>query len=69
MQPGSAIIATSSETGLMGAKALLEYSATKGAINAFTKVLAQQLAPKGIRVNAVGSRSGLDAAEPRRSGR
>jgi NAD(P)-dependent dehydrogenase (short-subunit alcohol dehydrogenase family) len=53
MQPGSAIIATSSETGLMGEEALLEYSATKGAINAFTKALAQQLAPKGIRVNAV----------------
>jgi NAD(P)-dependent dehydrogenase (short-subunit alcohol dehydrogenase family) len=53
MPPGSAIIATSSETGLMGEEALLEYSATKGAINAFTKALAQQLAPKGIRVNAV----------------
>jgi len=53
MKPGSAIIATSSETGLMGEKALLEYSATKGAINAFTKALAQQLVEKGIRVNAV----------------
>jgi NAD(P)-dependent dehydrogenase (short-subunit alcohol dehydrogenase family) len=53
MPPGSAIIATSSETGLQGEKMLLEYSATKGAINAFTKALAQQLAEKGIRVNAV----------------
>jgi NAD(P)-dependent dehydrogenase (short-subunit alcohol dehydrogenase family) len=53
MQPGSAIIATSSETGLMGAEKLLDYSATKGAINAFTKTLAQELLPKGIRVNAV----------------
>ena len=53
MKPGSAIIATSSETGLMGEKALLDYSATKGAINAFTKALAQQLIAKGIRVNAV----------------
>jgi NAD(P)-dependent dehydrogenase (short-subunit alcohol dehydrogenase family) len=53
MQPGSAIIATSSETGIMGEERLLEYSATKGAINAFTKSLAQQLIPKGIRVNAV----------------
>ena len=53
MKPGSAIIATSSETGLQGAKELPDYSATKGAINAFTKALAQQLAEKGIRVNAV----------------
>ena len=53
LKPGSAIIATSSETGLMGEKALPDYSATKGAINAFTKALAQQLAEKGIRVNAV----------------
>jgi NAD(P)-dependent dehydrogenase (short-subunit alcohol dehydrogenase family) len=53
MEPGSAIIATSSETGIMGEERLLEYSATKGAINAFTKSLAKQLIPKGIRVNAV----------------
>jgi NAD(P)-dependent dehydrogenase (short-subunit alcohol dehydrogenase family) len=53
MKPGSAIIATSSETGLMGEKMLPDYSATKGAINAFTKALAQQLVEKGIRVNAV----------------
>jgi NAD(P)-dependent dehydrogenase (short-subunit alcohol dehydrogenase family) len=53
MRPGSAIIATSSETGLEGAKQLLAYSATKGAINAFTKTLAMELVEKGIRVNAV----------------
>jgi NAD(P)-dependent dehydrogenase (short-subunit alcohol dehydrogenase family) len=53
MKAGSAIIATSSETGLMGNKMLPDYSATKGAINAFTKSLAQNLVPKGIRVNAV----------------
>jgi NAD(P)-dependent dehydrogenase (short-subunit alcohol dehydrogenase family) len=53
LKPGSAIIATSSITGLEGNKALPDYSATKGAINAFTKSLAQNLAPKGIRVNAV----------------
>jgi NAD(P)-dependent dehydrogenase (short-subunit alcohol dehydrogenase family) len=53
MKPGSAIIATSSETALQGAEALLDYSATKGAINSFTKSLAQQLISKGIRVNAV----------------
>ena len=53
MKPGSAIIATSSETGILGAKELPDYSATKGAINAYTKTLAQQLIEKRIRVNAV----------------
>jgi NAD(P)-dependent dehydrogenase (short-subunit alcohol dehydrogenase family) len=53
MQPGSAIIATSSETGIKGSKHLPDYSATKGAINAFTKSLAIDLLQKHIRVNAV----------------
>ena len=53
MEPGSAIIATSSETAHLGPKELLDYSATKGAINTFTKSLAQMLVDKGIRVNAV----------------
>ena len=53
LKPGSAIIATSSETGLEGNKLLLDYSATKGAINAFTKALAQNLVDRGIRVNAI----------------
>jgi len=53
MKPGSAIIATSSETGIQGSKHLPDYSATKGAINAFTKTLAQELVPRQIRVNAV----------------
>jgi NAD(P)-dependent dehydrogenase (short-subunit alcohol dehydrogenase family) len=53
MQPGSAIIATSSETGILGSGKLPDYSATKGAINAFTKTLAQSLVERGIRVNAV----------------
>ena len=53
MAPGSAIIATSSETALLGSDQLLDYSATKGAINAFTRSLAQSLLPRGIRVNAV----------------
>lgn len=53
MQRGSAIIATSSTTGFTGSESLPDYSATKGAINQFTKVLAQQLVDKGIRVNAV----------------
>jgi NAD(P)-dependent dehydrogenase (short-subunit alcohol dehydrogenase family) len=53
LQPGSAIIATSSEVGLIGSPALPDYGATKGAIIAFTKSLAQQLADKGIRANVV----------------
>ncbi len=53
MKPGAAIIVTSSETGILGSKMLPDYSATKGAINAFTKTLAQALIEKGIRVNAV----------------
>jgi NAD(P)-dependent dehydrogenase (short-subunit alcohol dehydrogenase family) len=53
LAPGSAIIATSSETSFAGSKKLPDYSATKGAINQFTKVMAQQLIDKRIRVNAV----------------
>jgi NAD(P)-dependent dehydrogenase (short-subunit alcohol dehydrogenase family) len=53
MKPGAAIIVTSSETGIKGSAQLPDYSATKGAINAFTKALAQNLIEKGIRVNAV----------------
>lgn len=34
---------------------LVDYALTKAAINNFTKGLAQQLAPKGIRVNAVAT--------------
>jgi NAD(P)-dependent dehydrogenase (short-subunit alcohol dehydrogenase family) len=53
LRPGAAIIVTSSETALAGSKQLPDYSATKGAIDSLTKVLAQQLIEKGIRVNAV----------------
>ncbi len=53
MKNGGTIIASSSETGLMGSEQLPDYSATKGAINAFTKALAMNLIDKGIRVNAV----------------
>ena len=53
LQKGSAIINTGSITGLEGSKGLLDYSATKGAIHAFTKSLAQNLVEKGIRVNCV----------------
>ena len=53
LRPGSAIINTGSETGLFGSGGLLDYSATKGAIHAFTRSLAKNLLPRGIRVNAV----------------
>jgi NAD(P)-dependent dehydrogenase (short-subunit alcohol dehydrogenase family) len=53
LEPGSSIIATGSETGIQGAKKLFDYSATKGAIHAFTKTLAMELVERGIRVNCV----------------
>lgn len=53
MKAGSAIVNSGSETGLYGNEMLLDYAATKGAIHAFTKSLATNLASKGIRVNAV----------------
>jgi NAD(P)-dependent dehydrogenase (short-subunit alcohol dehydrogenase family) len=53
LKKGAAIINTGSITGLEGSAELLDYSATKGAIHAFTKSLAQNLVEKGIRVNCV----------------
>ena len=53
LHPGSVILNTGSITGLEGSGELLDYSATKGAIHAFTKSLAQALLPRGIRVNCV----------------
>jgi NAD(P)-dependent dehydrogenase (short-subunit alcohol dehydrogenase family) len=50
---GASIVQTGSITGLEGSKELLDYSATKGAIHAFTKSLAQNLLDRGIRVNCV----------------
>jgi NAD(P)-dependent dehydrogenase (short-subunit alcohol dehydrogenase family) len=50
---GSSIINSGSVTGIEGSKELLDYSATKGAIHAFTKSLAQNLVERGIRVNCV----------------
>ncbi|HEY8099537.1 MAG TPA: SDR family oxidoreductase [Burkholderiaceae bacterium] len=53
LHSGSSIINTGSETGIFGSKELLDYSATKGAIHAFTKALATNVLSKGIRVNAI----------------
>jgi len=62
MDRGGVIIVTSSETGMMGSKKLPDYSARKGAINAFTKSLAQDVIGKGIRVNAVAPASNADSS-------
>jgi NAD(P)-dependent dehydrogenase (short-subunit alcohol dehydrogenase family) len=53
LKAGSSIINTGSVTGLEGSPHLLDYSATKGAIHAFTKALAKNVLSRGIRVNAV----------------
>ena len=53
LRRGASIINTGSVTGLKGSAELLDYSATKGAIHAWTKSLASNLMERGIRVNAV----------------
>jgi len=53
LRPGGSIINSGSVAGLRGSAHLLDYSATKGAIHAFTMSLARNLADQGIRVNAV----------------
>ncbi|WP_324748884.1 SDR family oxidoreductase [Sphingomonas sp. LY54] len=53
LKSGSAIVNCTSVTMYKGAKILLDYSATKGAITAFTRSLSENLIEDGIRVNAV----------------
>ena len=53
MPAGSSIINTTSIQAYEPSPNLVDYASTKAAINNFTKGLGQQLAPKGIRVNAV----------------
>jgi NAD(P)-dependent dehydrogenase (short-subunit alcohol dehydrogenase family) len=53
LKAGSAIINCTSVTMYKGSKELLDYSATKGAITAFTRSLSENLVQDGIRVNAV----------------
>jgi len=53
LKAGSAIINTASIVAYKGNEQLLDYSATKGAIVAFTRSLSQQLVGRGIRVNGV----------------
>lgn len=50
---GSSIVNTTSVTAYRGSAHLIDYAATKGAIVAFTRSLAQALVERGIRVNAV----------------
>ena len=53
LKKGSTIINCTSITAYQGSKQLLDYSATKGAIVAFTRSLSENLVADGIRVNAV----------------
>ncbi len=53
MSEGASIINTTSVTAARGHKKLLDYSATKGAVQTLTLSLAQAVAERGIRVNAV----------------
>lgn len=53
LQPGASIINTTSIQATQPSPGLLDYASTKGAITTFTRGLAQELTPKGIRVNAV----------------
>lgn len=53
LKEGASIINTTSVTAYKGSPQLLDYSATKGAITAFTRSLSMNLAERGIRVNGV----------------
>jgi NAD(P)-dependent dehydrogenase (short-subunit alcohol dehydrogenase family) len=53
LKKGSSIINSTSVTAYRGSHHLIDYASTKGAIVAFTRSLAQNLADKGIRVNGV----------------
>jgi NAD(P)-dependent dehydrogenase (short-subunit alcohol dehydrogenase family) len=53
MKKGSSIISTTSTVAFRGSASMVDYSSTKGAAISLTKSLAQQLMPKGIRVNAI----------------
>ena len=72
LKPGSVIIGTASEQAYDPSPDLYDYAQTKAATMNYVKSLAKQLAPKGIRVNAVapdrsGPRFRSPAAPPRRS--
>ncbi len=53
LKPGASVILNGSVTATIGAPGLAIYSATKGAVHAMAKVIASELAPRGVRVNVV----------------
>ncbi|MGH2860239.1 MAG: SDR family NAD(P)-dependent oxidoreductase [Solirubrobacteraceae bacterium] len=53
LEPGSSVVFVGSTAGKVGFSGLLAYTATKGAVEAVTRALAVELAPRDIRVNAV----------------
>lgn len=53
LKKGDSIINTTSVVAYQGREYLIDYGATKGAVLGFTRSLNADLAPKGIRVNAV----------------
>lgn len=53
LSAGATIINTTSVQAYSPSPTLIDYASTKATVNAFTKALSQQLAPRGIRVNAV----------------
>jgi len=64
LKRGSSIINTTSVTAYRGSGGLVDYSSTKGAIVTFTRALATQLAPRGIRVNGVAPGPVITALQP-----
>lgn len=62
MKEGSTIINTVSINSYEPSEVMIDYAATKGALMIFTKGLAKQLAPKGIRVNAIAPPSAAAGA-------
>lgn len=53
LKKGASIINTTSVTTFRGSANMVDYTSTKGAIVGFTRALAKNLMPKGIRVNGV----------------
>ena len=71
LQDGGSVVLNTSVARDLGLSNMAIYSSTKGAVRTLTRALARELAPRGIRVNAVSpgpigtdffNRAGLDAA-------